>query len=73
MIATIHTDALTELGDKCEVKFDIKEESMIIRVLGVEAKPEYVVLDIDTLQSIFDLLSRLERSRNDGQNSKEDS
>lgn len=66
----IHTQALTELGDKCEVRFEMNGGSMSIRILGVEARPEYVVLDIATLYQIHDLLDRLERSSNDGQNTE---
>ena len=64
MKASVFTQAKTELGDKCEVRFDIADGRLAISVLGVQAQPEYVVLRSDNIAKVRELLIRLARSSN---------
>ena len=65
MNASVFVQAQTELGDKVEVRFDLKQESLTLRILGTHAVPEYVVIRPDSISVLIDLLNRLQRSNDD--------
>lgn len=59
---SVFSQARTELGDKCEVKFSVGGEALQISIRGVDARPEYVTVMPSQLERLHELLGRAIRS-----------
>lgn len=62
---SVFSQARTELGDKCEIKFSIGGDALQISVRGVDARPEYVTVMPSQLEKLHELIGRAIRSKHE--------
>lgn len=68
---SVFSQARTELGDKCEIKFSIGGKALQISIRGVDARPEYVTVMPSQLEKLHELLGRAIRSNNEHESKSE--